>query len=87
MPRKLRKNKERIKQKRSINTPGTQRVKREFEFEFNSKFSSKVSQKKTDKSHYLTNSSTIVKDLTRTIVIASILFSLELMIYSLVFEG
>lgn len=86
MPRKTRRQKLKATQKHASAASGTGVVKREFEFEFAGKIPSKIQEKKIEKSHYLAGSNTIVRDLTRTIVIACLLFSLELVIYSLLFK-
>lgn len=87
MPRKTRREKERTAKKRSQTIFTPEVVKREFEFEFRGNYPALNAIKKLDNSHYSTPSNTIYKDLTKTFVIACVLFSLELMIYSLVFKG
>lgn len=87
MPRKTRKQKERIQKKRAEGTllnPEANLVKREFSFSKNN-FPElqikKSSIKENDKTLLLENTRPGGRDLLKTLVLAAIIFSLELVIY------
>ena len=89
MPRKTRREKERAVARRGLgnqsNTRGTASVKGEFEFKFSPvKLSSKKlsAGKSSDDSLRFANIGTIKGDLIKTVVLALIIFGVELVIYS-----
>lgn len=89
MPRKTRKQKEKTREKRLTETssdrPGTSPVKGEFEFQFslpNTAKKTAPAEKDTDNSVRFKDTGTANKDLTKTVVLAVIIFALELVIYS-----
>lgn len=89
MPRKTRKAKEKARQRRSIlvdpDNVGMQGVKREFEFSFSPQnlASNKISsQERRDKSLRSNGVGTTSRDLVKTVVLASIIFGFEFVIYS-----
>lgn len=84
MPRKTRKQKERRDARRqSVQAlPGA--VKREFEFSFTGLPESKpqgIEIKKSDKSFYFYQTASTSRDLVKTVILAIIIFSLEIVIY------
>lgn len=89
MPRKTRKQKEKALKKRGELHPApygpegthTRGVKREFEFSFTGLETSISKTKKADKSFYLHDSGTTARDLIKTVLLAVVIFSLEIMIY------
>lgn len=91
MPRKTRKHKERTTTRRQrVPAPngGTAThsgvVKREFEFSFTElaePANATIKNKQSDKSFYFYQSASVGRDLVKTVVLATIIFSLEVVIY------
>lgn len=84
MPKKTRKQKERSTKRRQEQTQSQSHVKREFEFNFKTSdlnFPKKTDFKKVDNSFYSYDTSFIIRDLTRTLLLACGILVLEVMIY------
>lgn len=84
MPRKTRKQKERREARRQFAQASQAPVKREFEFSFTGlpeKQFAKTEIKKSDKSFYFYQTASTSRDLVKTVVLAALIFSLEIVIY------
>lgn len=84
MPRKTKKQKIRAEARRLVYTEPSGGVKREFVFDLkrlNLKNSEAKTVKNTDKSGSLSNEALYMPDLMRTLVLAAIILSLELVLY------
>lgn len=96
MPHKTRKHKERSSARRQtgLAANGSERnhagvVKREFEFSFTGLTQPvrvTIENKKSDNSFYFYQSASTIHDLVKTVILAAIIFSLEVMIYFALFK-
>jgi hypothetical protein len=89
MPRKTRRQKEKTKERRSLggipDRTGTSTVKGEFEFSFSPEklaLSRSSKQERSDKSVRLESAGTTRRDLLKTVLLATVIFVLEFVIYS-----